>query len=434
MTELQKVDKYGKESSGLLQLAEIADGVLSAPNIGVDPSTFDGNLVTELTDLFSILEIIDNLVLGDVNVPQVQSDWEQTDNSQIDFIKGKPTIPEPVTLPAGVGDQTLRYNSSNELEATDILKVKTDQTGLIEMLAYLEIIPPVIALPALNIRPNACQGIYVAGPYSVPNENHMKDGIIIANADRTGLEIVSPNMTDYRPLKIWNDIDGITDDIYNVQFEVDANGKIRAWKYYKKAGSGLAKQHNNIIVDELGNFLKQLKTIGILKTDYLINSNSLGSGELMDCLTYPMQTNYYHCEFRIILKRLTGASAVNVFGNSGLQFQFTNFGENEIAILGGIVYQYQYSDGVNDQAVGGAFDNMNFGTPPYGEAPWIVNNPEIASNSTVSAEYLIVTGSFTFLQATDNDTLALLIAKTTDADDYYVKKGSFVKITLKNEG
>ena len=74
MTELQKVDKYGKESSGLLQLAEIADGVLSAPNIGVDPSTFDGNLVTELTDLFSILEIIDNLVLGDVNVPQVQSE------------------------------------------------------------------------------------------------------------------------------------------------------------------------------------------------------------------------------------------------------------------------------------------------------------------------------------------------------------------------
>jgi len=77
---------------------------------------------------------------------------------------------------------------------------------------------------------------------------------------------------------------------------------------------------------------------------------------------------------------------------------------------------------------------MYFGTPPYYEPPYIINNADFGLNSSASAELLIVTGSFTFLQATDNDTLALLVAKTTDANDYYVKKGSFVKITLKNEG
>jgi hypothetical protein len=422
----RKKDSDGKEKLGTVDLVDISDGVLTAPNIGVDPSTFDGNLVTELTDLFSILEIIDNLVLGDINVPQVQSDWNETNNTLPSYIDNKPTIPDAVTLPAGTENQTLRYNASNELEATDFLKTFSNYVQIIRQL----VINPEEygASPTLQILPGGGVGVEING-FLAESAYHLQDGIIVHNADRTGIMINSNKDLPYKAIQMWNSSDDYTDGVPNVQFEVDANGKIRAWKHYKKASSGVTNQFNNLVSDYLGNYEKQLKNIGILKNDYLIETNSLGSGELTDCLVYPMRTNYYHCEFRIILKRLIGASAVNVFGNSGLQFQFTNFGTNEIEILGGIRYEYFYLDGANDQAVGGAFDCMNLEAAPY-----VIDNADMASNSTTSAENLIVEGSFTFLQATDNDTLALLIAKTTDADDYTVEKGSFVKITLKNEG
>ena len=400
----------------------------AAHDIVVEASGFDGNLTS-----------------GDVNV--------QLCMQKLDDL----VIPDAVTLPAGTENQTLRYNASNELEANDNLLAQATRnwSKIPFAISPDDADQEAGANAALVVKPlptGSRTGIHIR------NTDSLQYGVIAECCSSGGFHLqqtgslftnigfganqcataafraVQTGQSCAYGLDLYgifgayiNCREWISSEIEDVAFKVLYSGLINANKYYKKGVTGVTNQYNNLVSDYLGNFEKQLKNIGILLTDQTITSDSLV--DIPNCYTSAMRTNYYHCEFRIILKRLAGSSAVNVFGNSGLQFQFTNLGANEIEILGGIRYEYFYLDGMNDQAVGGAFDCMNLEASPY-----VIDNADMASNSTTSAENLIVEGSFTFLQATDNDTLALLIAKTTDADDYTVEKGSFVKITLKNEG
>jgi len=386
-------------------------------DIGLDTTNFDKNLDNTISDVQKLADAVDELVIPDA---QIQSDWNQTNNTLLDFIKNKPEIP---TLPAGTENQTIRKGAS-AWEATDILKVIADQfTNRVE----------------INVSGNGYSQCLVNGDRSSSSpvctitrssyRNAKYVDFLSGTPDSSIIKIGRRNMPYPNVIEFYDDhnMAGIYLHSYYGAPELDEckigfNGSYLGTKY-KKSSSGVTNQFNNIVVDEFGNFEKQQKNIGILLADQLIDSATLV--EVPNCSTKPMRTNYYHCEFRIILRRLMGTSIVDVFRNSGLQFKFTNNGANEIEILGGIRYQYQYQDGVNDDAVGGAYDCMNFA--------YIIDNAGFALNSTYVAEYLIVDGSFTFLQATDNDNLKLYIAKVTDAEDYTIEKGSFVKITLKNE-
>lgn len=350
-------------------------------------------------------------------------------------------------LPAGTENQTVRYNASNVLEATSYLtndnianvmsrplEIELDGSAYGHFGAALDIITQ--NTKAIYIKGDGGNGITIETGKGIGIEifggtqygvgYRLQDGITITDAERSGLLICSRHGNAYKPIQLWNSFDGYTGQEPNVQFEVDANGKIKAWKKYKKGASGVTGQFNNLVVDELGNFEKQKKNIGILLTDQLITSG--GWAEVPDMHVHPIRSNYYHCQFRFVLKRLMQNVPYDTFGASGFCPRFTNDGVVEIEILGGIEYQYQYSDGINDQACGGAFDNMKFGTAPY-----YINNPDIQANSTDSAEYLIVSGDFVFLQSSNCDDLKCYVTKQVADEDYTVEKGSFVKISLKNE-
>jgi hypothetical protein len=62
-----------------------------------------GTMVDAGGGLPKILNAICEILEG-IPAPQVQSDWSQTDTSKPDFIKNKPTIPSPYTLPAATAD------------------------------------------------------------------------------------------------------------------------------------------------------------------------------------------------------------------------------------------------------------------------------------------------------------------------------------------
>lgn len=59
-----------------------------------------GNQVGAGAELAAIL----NDILDAIPAAQVQSDWNQANNTKPDFIKNKPTIPSPYTLPAATAE------------------------------------------------------------------------------------------------------------------------------------------------------------------------------------------------------------------------------------------------------------------------------------------------------------------------------------------
>lgn len=58
-------------------------------NIKLDTTNFDGNLDETITTVQELADAVDNLVIPDA---QIQSDWNQSDNTAKDYIKNKPTV------------------------------------------------------------------------------------------------------------------------------------------------------------------------------------------------------------------------------------------------------------------------------------------------------------------------------------------------------
>jgi hypothetical protein len=236
------------------------------------------------------------------------------------------------------------------------------------------------------------------------------------------------------PLWIENYIHGGSSD---PTFYIQSYGLIAAPRWYKKS-SAIERQYNNFMLNEGGVFIKEPKNIARDFTD-VIESDALATVAMVKAYS----TNIYHLEFCIILKRLVSGSLVNVFGNSGFQFMFTNGKDDDLVFDNGLQFTvegYQANTQISDFILAEHHSFTDTETTDVQLASII--------NIDDGTEKIVIRGVGIFTQGKDYEwtdpldqqvydlpitEMYLQVAKITDEEDYTIEKGSFVKITLKNE-
>ena len=91
-------------------------------DLSLDTTNFDKNLDTTITDVQKLANAVDELELGGT---QIQSDWSQADNTQVDYIKNKPNGTATVAkmfyfsgiVPTGSNKFTI-YNTDLNLDSS----------------------------------------------------------------------------------------------------------------------------------------------------------------------------------------------------------------------------------------------------------------------------------------------------------------------------
>ena len=172
---------------------------------------------------------------------QIQSDWNQTDDTQLDYIKGKPVIPQG--LPEGTANQTLRHNGTDWVSTSRITNVE-NETG-----------------SAFTISsPNVSQIASRAGTSSsYINLKHNDNGIHIYSYVSGSEQIfrISPSGTTGDRLQLRTTTTYMPDEIMirHKNFNVYQNGKIQSSNL---AGTGTARA----VLDSNGVFMRD-ETIAV---------------------------------------------------------------------------------------------------------------------------------------------------------------------------
>lgn len=195
--------------TGVLKIGDGVSAYTQLPEIGSSPDLSNYVTETELaTELEGYVESTDlatvatsgsyNDLTNKPSIPaaQIQSDWNQTDNTAVDFIKNKPTIPST----SGFVDTTTNQTIGG---------VKTFTRGII--------------LSNTN------------GTASILNNGSVQFSLVLDASGKAGL--ITTNQTDYKIYTTNNDflldtsmIDGVTLEYDNVNNVVKNNSvTIRRW-------------------------------------------------------------------------------------------------------------------------------------------------------------------------------------------------------------
>ena len=188
-----------------------------------------------------LVALSDGTIAVGTATTQVQSDWNQTDTNAVDYIKGKPVIPQG--LPEGTVNQTLRHNGTEWVSTSRITNVE-NETG-----------------SAFTISsPNVSQIASRAGTSSsYINLKHDDNGIHIYSYVSGSEQIlrISPSGTAGDRLQLRTTTTYMPDEIMirHKNFNVYQNGKIQSANL---AGTGTARA----VIDYNGNIMRD-ETIAV---------------------------------------------------------------------------------------------------------------------------------------------------------------------------
>lgn len=364
----------------------------AAEDIVVNASGFDGNLTSGDTNVQLCMQKLDDLIL-------------------------------PV-LPSGTVNQTLRYNSSNVLEATSILQTYASS---VEVTKSLVVNPLDYGYsPAFHVMPGTNIGAQVTGTYG-SSSAPLQDGIKVQFATRTGVLIVSDKAAPYKPIQAWNSDDGYDSNSLKItQFQVDDLGQWQGKKFYKKSATGSQLyQYNNIVVDEEGNFEKQLKNIAIKTGGTEITLDT--PVPIPEMAVTAMRSNEYHLDFRLILEKLAGGESEDVIYNNGMQFIFSNSTANDVSFYNGLSWRADHYYNATLEAQASFHKHADFSNNQTTDA--------LINSVSTNVQRVVLHGEGVFRQHSGSDLLNLKLATVqSGVSGYSVAKGSYMKITLKNEG
>lgn len=351
----------------------------------------------------------------------------------------------PDELPSGTVNQTLRYNSSNALEATDYFLIKsgcnltpqplifnTDITHTQHQNAFLDIdnssfnygvrIGDSHGSSAVNVsQTGGGKGIdvYSDGNSAVAiSQNSFSAGLNLIYKYAGAIINSAGSVNSTYPLMIW---DGATEQIV-----VDANGRFTGYMNYKKAATGSQLyQYNNIVVDEEGNYEKQLKNISIKQSPTTISLTTPAT--IPEMTVYPMRSNFYHLDFRIILEKQAGGESADVMYDNGMQFIFSNSTANDVVFFNGLTWRAEHYYNATLGAQAHYHKHANFNGNQTTDA--------LINSVNTNVQRVVLHGEGVFVQDSGADLLNLKLAYVqSGAYTYSVAAGSYMKIELKNEG
>lgn len=208
--------------------------------------------------------------------------------------------------------------------------------------------------------------------------------------------------------------------------KIYSTGQWQGNEYYKKAATGSQLyQYNNIVVDEEGNFEKQLKNIAIKTGGTEITLDT--PVPIPEMAVMAMRSNEYHLDFRLILEKLAGGESEDVIYNNGMQFIFSNSTANDVSFYNGLSWRADHYYNATLEAQASFHKHADFSNNQTTDA--------LINSVSTNVQRVVLHGEGVFRQHSGSDLLNLKLATVqSGVSGYSVAKGSYMKITLKNEG
>lgn len=124
----QKIDELVNSAPEALDtLKELADALNDDNNFATTVTNLINSKQDTLVSGVNIKTINGSSILGEGNIEQQQADWNQTDNTAVDYIKNKPTIPSIPDITA-VNEALARANNVNATLNGTVVTI-TNSTG-----------------------------------------------------------------------------------------------------------------------------------------------------------------------------------------------------------------------------------------------------------------------------------------------------------------
>lgn len=365
----------------------------------LDTTNFDKNLDNTIIDCQKLADRVDELILGD-------------------------------ELPTATENQTLRKGAA-DWEANDKLKSKSTINWSKVPFAIADTDVVSAGACALQVLLAKTVGILIQSTSTVIGMQIIgtNAGLQITNASDSAINITGTigygiKMNTANATVLMWFYDGTT-----LQFQLSFDGSITATKFYRK-NSTITNQYNNLVCNKDGKFEKDAKNICYLNANFNIVSDVLVKVPLFSLVA--KATNIYHLEFKFILKRLTAPEAIDVFGNSHFQFKFTNENTlNEIEFIGGVTWREEPYTSTSQYSSGDIDCLPTHNHKEFDASEAIQTTFPGGTNNNI--EYMILRGEGIFIQNSVTNEFSVSVAKLIDNEDYQIIKGSFMKITLKNE-